>query len=283
MAFTESIASRAVGQFPISVATSLALESALGIHELIEPKPATPPILGYGGLWVNLRTLFRNFIGALPAGAAEGIGGNEAGMAILEEMEMIVSIIRGSAPRTKVTFYVSNYRDMERKYRHYALIRGDSTPKQKYYTSVQAEAIQYILNARPPELDVRGFEMGLKSVDKFNCMILTHYAYDLLSWKEFTKLTLLESHTGAIKERPMWYTKYYNGKDLAMIPFNEGFLQIFGDSETFRPNNIRWRKTLIELGEKNRWSALTTKEKLRTNIETLPDKYFVSVLRELLK
>jgi hypothetical protein len=30
-------------------------------------------------------------------------------------------------------------------------------------------------------------------------------------------MELLESHTGVLKKKPEWHTKYYNGRDLNML------------------------------------------------------------------
>ena len=65
-AFT--LESREKGQLPISIASSLAIESALGIMESDEPgykPPASPPLLDYDAIWINLRTLFRNLHGSM--------------------------------------------------------------------------------------------------------------------------------------------------------------------------------------------------------------------------
>jgi hypothetical protein len=94
-------------------------------------------------------------------------------------------------------------------------------------------------------------------------------------------LVLLESHTGKIKPRGQWYTKYLNGKDLVQIPFNEGFLQVFGDSETFRPMDIRFRRAILEIAERYKWTAVSTLEKLNYGIDQLKNPYYKEVLRKI--
>lgn len=277
--FAEAIANRAVGQYPLSIATSLAIESANGIHpEIIVDKP---PILKYQELWVNVRTLFRNFMGSLDKIAVKGVTPAEISDALVLEMEQITSIIRDSSQgRCQVVYYVSNYADLESKYRH-ALIRRDNTDKQKEYTLIQTQTIEYLLKHVEPG-KIMGFTLKLKPVQQAKALILTHYAYDLLSSKAFGELTLLESHTGAIKERAQWYTKYYDGKALTMIPFREDFIQVFGDAETFRPQPSSWKKELIDLATKYNWNAVTTRDKIVYGLDTIKDPYMRTIIKEML-
>ena len=54
---------RAVGYFPLSIASSLALEGALGIHP---DHPAGSKVLkDFNGHMVNIKTLFRNYYEAI--------------------------------------------------------------------------------------------------------------------------------------------------------------------------------------------------------------------------
>lgn len=278
MAFNSLIAERAVGQFPLSVATSLALEAACGIHEDYPVNRA--PILDYPSLWVNARTLFRNFMGSLDRNSAVSIMPGDIAETVMEEMAQIASIIAEySEHRSTVQFYYSDYADMDKKYKR-AVLRMDNTDKQKEYTAIHNNAMEGLIQATGDQIKV--FKLKLEPDHMPTAMILTHYAYDLVSYKSFSKLALLESHTGAIKERAQWYSKYYNGKDLAMIPFREDFIQVFGDNEHFRPMDIRLRKDLIEIATKYKWSAVTTKDKIVYGINQMKNPWAQELLREIL-
>jgi hypothetical protein len=278
MPFNPAIAERAVGQFPLSVATSLAIESACGIHPEIQV--ARAPILKYPTMWVNARTLFRNFMGSLPKDAARGIVSEDIAEVVAEEMDQIESIIRDySNGRTQLVFYYSNYANMERKYKH-AVLRMDNTPKQKEYTAIHNNAMEMLIKHLGKRLLV--FELKLRPETRPQTLLLTHYAYDLVSNPAFASLALLESHTGAIKERAQWYTKYYQGKELPMIPFREDFLQVFGDNEHFRPMDIRLRRELIDVATKYKWSAVTTKDKILYGINQMQNPYARDLLKDIL-
>jgi len=278
--FDDAIAARAVGQYPLSIATSLALESAAGIHPELPQTPSNPPLRKYEELWVNARTLFRNFLGALDKQTVQGVQAPDIAQALFGEMETIVDLVDSITDgRCKVVFYLSNYAGLNTRFRH-AVLRMDSTQRQKEYTAIQTQTMELMLHQQPKAF--KGFHLKIRPDKPVNAMIITHYAYDLSAHDQFTKLTLLESHTGAIKEFAQWYTKYYDGKALSMIPFREDFLQLFGDAETFRPFDIKLRKELIEIATKYNWTAVTTKAKILYGIDTLKNPYWKATLRDML-
>lgn len=278
MPFAEAIAERAVGQYPLSIATSLAIESACGVHPDIIVE--TAPILQYQELWVNVRTLFRNFMGSLDKTGFKAVMPPQIAEALSQEMDAITSIIAvGSHGKTEVVYYYSNYAGLETKYKH-AVVRRDTTDRQKEYTAIHDQTVKILLHEHSDE--IRGFDLKVEPDDYPKALMLTHYAYDLLSWSRFAHLDLLESHTGAIKSRAQWYTKYYEGKSLPMIPFREDFLQVFGDSETFRPMDHKLRKEIVEIATRYNWTAVSTREKLKYGIDQMQNPFAKAVLRDIL-
>lgn len=280
--FFPGIAQRAVGeQFPLSIATELAIESVCGTHPELPVKVAT--ILKVDQLWINVRTLVRNFMGALDDETRKNVVPVVVAQAIMEEMETIDSVIaQYSNNRAKVVYYFSNYKGLEIRYRN-AKIRRDSTDIQRRRTAMMNDVMANIMKMNPDR--VVGFDLGIGNDSTYNAnaIILTNYAYDLLSHKKFKELALLESHTGAIKQRAQWYTKYHNGKELAMMPFREDLMQVFGDSETFAPLDNKLRKALIELAEAKRWSATTTTDKIKSNLREMNNQYAAEILRAIIK
>jgi len=283
-ASTRHLSERTIGQYPISVGTSLAIESAMGIHPEIEVK--FQPIKQYGEFWINLKTLYRNMMGSLQADAAQLVLGVPVGDELQLEMDRIDSII-ASESDCQVIYYVCNYTRMDQRYPH-ARIRVDSTPRQKQFTQTMKEAIQHLLmlETKPAgqqhESRMKVFDVTLKPTERTKTLILTHVPLDLCSYKHFGELALLESHTGAIKEKAQWYTKYLNGKELARIPFREDLLQVFGDHELFHPYPIENRKQLIAVAEKYSWTPLTTTEKIRYTLDFLLNPYLKEKLRAML-
>lgn len=278
------LSERTIGQLPLSVATSLAIESALGIHPEIQVTEA--PIKHYTEFWVNLKTLYRNMVGSLQPDALNMVLGVPMGEEIRSEMDRIDSVI-GDEYGVKVVYYACNYNHLQTSHPN-ARLRMDTTAKQKLFTKTMIDALQHVITAEQPpahlkiESRVRVFDREIKPKTSVKTLILTHVPLDLCSAKHFGELTLLESHTGAIKEKAQWYTKYLNGKDLARIPFREDLLQIFGDNETFHPYPIEQRRELLEVAENYKWTSLTTLDKIRYSIEQLKNPYFKAKLRAML-
>lgn len=274
-----AISSRAIGQFPLSIATSLAFESLFGIYP--EVPPVVPaPLLKYEELWINLSTLYRNFMGALHKDAVIQVHPIDIAEALMVEVDQIRRIIEdGNRGNTKVVIYFSHYKDLDKVYKH-ALIRSDNTDRQKDYTITHDKTIEYMLKSHPEAFVV--FDRKIITQQQKKAVILTHYAYDLFSRYQFKDLTLLESHTGRFKKKDLWYTKYHNGKDLPFIPFREDMIQIFGDSEHFRPMDIRLKRDVIALAQSHGWSAVTTTDKIRLNVSGMPSGESKETIKSLL-
>lgn len=270
---------RALGFFQLSIATSLAIESAVGIHPDI-PKPAVIPIRQHKELWINLRTLYRNITGAMSKDIAVQIHPVEIAQIMVEEMHIIPDMLREyTGYPVKVVYYFNNLNKLENKYPEAAL-RKDSTPRQQQYTQALGDVMKIML------ADVKDQFMVVNDVlpgNAANALIVTHVVYDLLSEKNFGSLTLLESHTGRVKPKALWYTKYYNGRDLSMIPFTEELLQVFGDHETFHPLDVNLRKAIIELATKRRWSAVTSRARIVEGINELKNPAHVLKLKQIYK
>jgi hypothetical protein len=117
---------------------------------------------------------------------------------------------------------------------------------------------------------------------KTKAIMLSHHVWDLLTYEKFNTLDLLESHTGVLKKKAMWYTKYFGGADNPPMPFHRKLYYIFGDKDTLKPVNVNLRKTIKELAEKKKWSGVTTIDKVMFDLENeLRDPFVMSVFRIL--
>lgn len=269
---------RVTGTLPISIATSLAIEGALGIHPDDPNKGRV--IDKYKQVWFNLRTLVRNVMGSYEGSARLEL--NYLVPALEEDILNIVDLFqKETSDQVKPIFYVSEYSGLERKY-PYARLRKDTTEMQKAVTIATQNTINEILKVYGKNPDFKGYHLKIKEEDIPNSLIVTHAAYDLVSRHSFKHLDLLESHTGLVKPRNQWYTKYADGKDLARIPFREDMLQIFGDSYLFRPMEIGVRKEILQIAEKYNWTALTTSEKIRYGVNTLSNEYLKKIINSIL-
>ncbi len=270
----QSPADRTVGSYPLSIATSLALEGSLGVHP---DHPAGKHLLtDFDELWVNLKTLFRNYYNAQ---GRENFFASDIEEEIEHfgiEMNNIISVVKMETQgKVNVVFYLPDYSTVKRKFPH-ALLRVDSTDNQRAYTNSLVSVINQILLDRKEQIKIYADIITETSIKK--ALLLTHFPIDLTT-SSFPRLALLESHTGNIKTKESWYTKLLNGKDLNSIPFSQGTLSIFGDNEMFRPMPIQYRKALIELSKQYRWSFATTRDKIVYCLSTLKDKYLAEQLK----
>lgn len=267
------------GQYSVNIATSLALESLMGIHP--ERTWPSPPFLKYDNYWMNLRTLYRNVTGAFTADINTLLTPGIIAELMHDEWEAIRRVF--SQTKIDPVLYICNYTDLYRRYKHHTVFREDKTGRQEDERERMEKSIKQFLSDVGDGYCV-GFDTDIKPEGNAGgkTILQSHLAVDLLSHKFFDDLELLESHTGAIKNRSLWYTKYNNGKELSMIPFNHYFLRIFGDKEFFAPKDIALRKAIIEIATKYQWNALTTDNRVRTNIDQLKNPYFVAVIKDMM-
>lgn len=274
---TSAIAERVVGQYPLSIATSLAIEGAMGVHP-DKPDQTQKLLPKYDVIWVNLKTIFRNLYNAIDRSVVQDVKIHDFVDAFTSEIDQLKNVISvETAGKMPVVLYVSDYASLDQKYRH-ATIRGDQTPLQQQYSRLMVATISQYMKAHGTE--VKSYSLKITDAEPRRALILTHYAFDLFA-PRMPQLSLLESHTGTIKDKHMWYTKYLNGKELVNIPFREDLIQVFGDNETFRPMKPSIRNQILELAEKYRWSQVTTSDKIKYGIDQLKDPLLKEILRSL--
>jgi hypothetical protein len=274
---------RTVSGFPLSIGTGLALESILEpVQEVYDPQRVVPEKIKlnkYDAIWFNIDTLVRNIVGSVPTEVQKDVGPGMIYEVLTEEMDLIELLIGNQYNKApEINFYFSKYSAMKNAHPH-ALLRSPTTQKQ-IDTAHQELAIQKQLLKDMPDR-VLSFDRSLVVPNKNRSIVMTHKSYDLLSYPRFHELDLLESHTGALKGRSLWYTKFVT-KGLVRIPFNMCFAQVFGDSQTFSPMPGPVRKQILELSEKYEWHALTTTERLKYCFSTLQDRFTATVLNEML-
>lgn len=279
------LAGRATSAFPLSVGTSLALESAvLTDRPSIDPERKIPQkvnLADYDEVWVNISTLFRNLMGSLTKDDSKRVHPSELTIGLIEEIEFIQNLVStDTLNKTTVIFYICEYRDLNRKYPH-ASFRTITTDNQKVYKAIHDTSIQGVIKHFGKVPFIKIFNSELESTNYKLALIITHIAHDLLSYKNFRDLHLLESHTGVLKKRFQWHTKYEHGKELSMLPFNKVFLQLFGDNEHFRPYPIKVRKEILELASKHKWTPATTLDKIKYSLSSLSDPYTKEIINKM--
>lgn len=236
--------SRQMSGFPVSIGTSLALETIFTpIRDVIDEAripPDKPDLSLYTDYIINLSTIMRNLLTSVPSKDLVTVPKSIIMETFLSEIDFLTNFFRmnGMNPR----FYVHTY-DYPRK-TYPDKLRLASSDQQKYHL----ELTEFCLNQVKRQNDVEHFNKTISYGPDTSALIMTHVPWDLLSYDKFRRLDLLESHTGLVKTRKDWNTKYFKipDKDMSFLPFMEYLLSIFGDSVMFKPAPIKDRLELYE-------------------------------------
>lgn len=274
----EKLSERAMGQFPISIATSLAIESAVGI--LPEAPTDSPEILRRDLLMINIRTLIRNLMGSVDKEAKPLLEEYTMAEAVSNEMRVIEEAIsEHSDGRCEVKFYHCTYGDVPRNFKQ-AVLKGPTTTAQHQYWASKNLVIKNLLNEFESGSPIEKYTTAFPDIHS-KTLLLTHYPLDLLQRYRFTSLALLESHTGAVKTPLMWNTKLVGGKEVPFLPFDKMTLQMFGDGIVFAPMPIKIRKRVLELGVANNWTPASTKDLVIHSAESRKDPALEMLIKDL--
>ena len=280
MPIANPVTAREKGAAPLSIGTSLALEGLAGFGEYPSEKP---PIDQHDELWVNLRTLYRNCFSAIPTVSRGQLQAKWLLDGLLEDARILVSTLENRSSRPfSVHFYFCDYSDLERQFPN-AKHRKLRTAKQEIDRAVEMETYKLFYKARntPNDLSLRHYDTRMTDRGE-KTLVLTHLPLDLLWRNQCRQLNLLESHTGIIKPKAMWYTKLTNGVNLTRIPFNGLSLQVFGENLLFSAQPLGIKNRILELAEQDQWTSVTTDERVRASLKKLYDPrertFFLSLL-----
>ncbi len=273
---SDAISSRTVSGFPLSIGTSLAFESVFEpIQEVLDPNRPIPQHIelgSYDEMWINVGTLFRNMYNAVERTSTKFLTAAEMANEIVAEMEQIADLVKSySNDRVKTRFYTCSYNDLTSRFKLGSL-RLPRTELQLQYSDLYENTLK-ILNRRSDAHQIREivqYNSKFSSMSK-KVLIMTHFPIDLLNHTKFKDLDLLESHTGILKKRPDWHTKYYDGRDLNFLPLNGILLTVFGDDHHFRPQQKAMKEAVLNLAIERKWNCLTTDREVVMGIKTMRD------------
>lgn len=246
--------------FPVSIGTGLSLESLFTpIQAVVDENRIVNniPDLSVYNLYVfNISTLLRNIINSVKFSELISMPKKDIYDCLLEEIDFLTNFF--SSNLLQIKFYVNTYTYVKDVYGKTDRLRKMTTDKQMYIDNLMT----YCLDKIRKEDDVEIFHKDIKYGKENSVLLFTHVPFDLLSHSNFFKLDLLESHTGTIKSRKEFNTKYYSlpgDKDMSFIPFHEHLLcDVFGDSIMFHPASVKDRLATYEMLKKKGVNSLTS-------------------------
>lgn len=277
------------GKIPISIGTSLALEGLFGTHDEFKGSAKDWPILSCECLSINLRTMVRNLLGALNKEIRYKCHIDEYTATIFEEMNVIRSAVEMKAVKAvKIQFYVSLYKNLE-GYFKYCRFKQMTTPNQQLHAQTEERICQAVI-AKINEYNsssalvlnhLEVFDLYPVLPDK-KVYLISHIPLDLLLCQGYRDLLLLESHTGAVKSKAMWYTKLKGGSKLYMIPFDKAMVQMFGDSgDVISPIDHRFKAVTLKIAEQYKWNALTTKDRILATVGMAHEPILLDAIKRM--
>lgn len=271
----DGITMRAMGQYKISIASSLALEYITGIHE--ERPMKVPPIKRYNQVAINIATLARNFIGSLDPVNKLYLTADHAKPALYAEINTFKNVLEDH--KASLILYHVDYSSLGKEFPH-AIIKEPRTPAQKLEATLIKDLCIAMNKFDFTVNQLKSYkETALKNTD----LIMTHYPVDLIPNNKLLGADLLESHTGLIKDRYQWSSKLGLGDYKDLIPFSKLAITVFGDRATqFLSGPARYKNPVIEIAKQYGWNSKTTDSRMRSSLERLPDRAMAKTLIDML-
>jgi hypothetical protein len=253
------LSNRTMSSFPLSIGTGLALESVfentIDRYDSDRVIPNRIDINEYRYHVFNIFTIARNILNSVPNKDKDNIiASKEFLTVLLEEISVLETLY--SDTKCQPVIFIPNYKTV-----YSSLNKGKDTGITKSY--VETEKMVNTIKKIEKELTIATVKDSYKLPSlNGNVLITTSYTNDLLI--NLKNYTLLESHTGKLKSKYEFNTKYHKlgKKDILMIPFYEELLYILGDNYLVRPMKLTLRLELRELAIANDWTPRTTREKV---------------------
>ncbi len=244
------------------------------------------PINEYKIHFYNVETLIRNIIQSVKHPEARKYvlkdtnGPSAVVETLISELEVLKELYANSTckPIVFIASYQSLYKNLIKMNNNQEL----SIPKLAMRNFVDT-VIKIFKLSGYNNIDIQKIDYKLPVVSG-KSLITTHITFDLLNVNKNRNLFLLESHTGKLKDRSLFYTKYHTmGKlDLTVFPFQELLLYIIGDGTIIKPLKFKVRSELHDIAIEKKWTTFTTLARIRSNIKDgLSDYIDISKLKML--
>lgn len=254
-----------VGSTRTSVGTHLALESLFFkvIEEKFDPEREIPKanVDHYTQHVWNIYTIVRNVLHAIPHKEKIDILRDPYFPRLLaNEVSAIASMYLFETECKPILFFP----DYSKIYRGMNMNKKDGYTKVFEEHMLVKEALTTLKKSGKLKSINDGKGYKLPSMEG-RTLITTNISVDLLNKGS---IELLESHTGAVKKKHEFNSKYHRlGEDkLENIPFQENLLYILGDKSIIKPMGVPIRREILRVAGEKQWTSRTTKEKVWADI-----------------
>jgi hypothetical protein len=255
LSLNKKLLNRTQSGFPVSIGTGLSLETIFKPVQPVYDKDREVPSKidpdAYTLYLFNVSTLLRNLVTSIDAGITD-IPALDIYEALMDELVFLEDFFTSSS--LDIKFYVNSYEQPKKLYPD--RIRVPKTANQLVHSHIKDLVLKEVVK----ESSVTLFTDKVTYGNKHKVLIFTHMPWDLLSYEDYVKLDLLESHTGVIKTRKDFNTKYFKvpNRDMDFLPFSKKLLPIFGDKVMFKPSPLKERVRIYDLLKSKHVHPLTS-------------------------
>lgn len=270
------LTNRTTTSFGVSIGTGLMLESVFQpTHERYDTERVIPTqvdLKNYDGWLINGYTLLRNIVTACKEPIEADTLTSKNIERIMEEIETEWAIIQSlllsnNLDENFIMLFVPKYEKLIKRFN----ISKDTSVK--YITN--NETIHKLF--RQPLMSTSEQIAKLTTVEDkvvasyagFKYLLTSHYTLDLL---QSNKWTLLESHTGVLKDNHLWYTKYhaFGTNDLSHLPMVDLLLFMLGDDQLVVGMPRKIKSELYKVSIEKKWTFRTTRDKIKSDLNASP-------------
>lgn len=250
-----------MGSLGFDVATS-------GIFEnwLENPKTVEPYKSKVSQFRINIHTLVRNVAGAIE----EEVRSKDFVMEkTMDSLELIEDAIRDVFPSVEIVYYITELAYYRRLIPR-SEIRVSRSEKIRNLTQMEHEITGDVYKA----LEELGRTVDRVDNKKGNIaktvMMLTHLPADLLCYRYYSDLYLVESHTGNIRERTTFSSKIlpsHRRHNAHFIPFNHMSFQVYGDGgKMLHQASGAVTTAYTNLAQEMKWNYMTSADKIVSDV-----------------
>lgn len=228
----------------------------------------------YKGLFISIPTLFRNLYGSAGDRKEKITTGGYASM-VVNEMHLIENMVQMyTDSQLKVFFYNPSYIGLDSLLPD-AKLKIASSGKQKLQEELKKGALSFVANEFGSSDNYVPVGTSL-TIPFEKSLILTSFVVDIVgavTLRYGSTVDLIESHTGAIKDKTLWYTKLNKAANIERFPLTAGTLTVFGDGKMVAPLSKKIRDELGELAVSRKWHQLTSPAIINSEVAKLIKKH----------
>ena len=270
------LTNRTTTSFGVSIGTGLMLESVFQpTHERYDTERVIPTqvdLKNYDGWLINGYTLLRNIVTACKEPIEADTLTSKNIERIMEEIETEWAVIQSlllsnNLDENFIMLFVPKYEKLIKRFN----IAKDTSVKyitnnetiHKLFRQPLMSTSEQIAKLTTVEDKVVAFYAG------FKYLLTSHYTLDLV---QSNKWTLLESHTGVLKDSHLWYTKYhaFGTNDLSHLPMVDLLLFMLGDDQLVVGMPRKIKSELYKISIEKKWTFRTTRDKIKSDLNTSP-------------